>query len=258
MNLFEKIILKDVSDFQNLTAEEKRKHLPIFKHNCLALWLSNFLLNSPISFSIALIICIIDLIVIFLVDTQFIIILFFVTMPFPAALLILNIISLYKKNIKKQTNKEINDWLTQKIENLWLLNNKVISFNDWKFIKKKNKTLYKKVRSKECNHTCYFTSYTIANTLKNPDIKILWICVETFNHKCGHSVLVKNNKIYDSNLRRTYNREKYLKSLNAEVFKEYSMDEYLNDFNIQQTYFSFLDWEEFDTWCKQRNAIRNR
>lgn len=256
MSLFERIILKDVQYFQNLTAVEKERTLTLFKHKYIALWLTSLLMNSAIPYLIGLVICIVNLVVNIFADGAVVLILFYITMPIAIALLIIDII-FYKIKRKKQTAEEVRDWLIEKFQNLWLLNGKVISFKDWKIIKKRDKVLYEKVRSEDCNPKCYFTSYAIANTLQNPDIKVLWICIETLNYKCGHSVIVRGDKIYDTNFRRTYNREEYLKAFKAEVFKEYSIEEYLNKANLQQTYFTFLDWEEFGEWCKVRDAERD-
>ena len=254
MSLFERIILKDVQDFQNLTAEEKERDLTLFKHKYVALWLTCLFMNSMIPSVISLVLCIINLVICIVCDGAIVSVVFFTTLPILAFTSAINTIIMYKSKFKKKTGEEIGDWFIEKFQNLWLLNQKVISFKDWNIIKKRNKVLYDKARSEDCNHKCYFTSYAIANTLKNPDIKILWICIETLNHKCGHAVILKNNKIYDTNLRRTYNREDYLKAFKAEIFKEYSIKDYLN---IHQSLFDSLDWEEFEKWCQERNAVRN-
>lgn len=257
MSLFERIILKDVQGFQNLTAEEKERDLTLFKHKYVALWLTRLFMNSMIPSVISLFLCITNFIICIVFDGAIVSIVFFTTLPIFAFTSVINMIIMHKSKFKKKTSEEIGYWLIEKFQNLWLLNQKVISFKDWKVIKKRNKVLYDKARSESCNHKCYFTTYGIANTLENPDIKVLWICIETLNQKCGHSVIVRNNQIYDSNLRRTYNRDEYLKAFKAEVFKEYYIEEYMSQANMQQTHFTFLDWEEFGEWCKVRNAVRN-
>ena len=65
MSLFEKIILKDIQSFQNLTAEEKEMDLILFKHKYIAIWLSCLFMNSMVPWVITLIICIIDLVICF-------------------------------------------------------------------------------------------------------------------------------------------------------------------------------------------------
>ena len=51
---------------------------------------------------------------------------------------------------------------------------------DWFCIKKTDKLFYKKLQSEELTGKCYYTTYLLANILKNPDITILWICIETY------------------------------------------------------------------------------
>lgn len=257
MKFCEKIILKEVQDFQNLTDEEKETDLILFKHKYIAIWLSGLFVNSMIPWVISLIVCIIDLVICFTCNVVIVSIVFFITLPIVAFTTTVAIFIMYKLKFKKKTDKEIRDWLFEKFQNLWLLNQKVISFKDWKIIKKRNQVLYDKARSEDCNNKCYFTSYAIANTLENPDIKVLWISIEASNHRCGHSVIVRNDKIYDSNLRRTYNREEYLKAYRAEIFKEYSIEEYMNKSNLKKEQFDFLDWEEFGKWCEEKNIVRS-
>ena len=257
MNFYEKIILKDVRDFQNLTAEEKERTVIIFSHKIMALWVADLFMNTMIPIVISILLGIINMIMCIVFNKVIVSIIFFLTLPIMISILVIYIIVIYKLKHKKQTDKEIKEWLIQKIQNLWLLNYKVISFKDWKFIKKRHETLYERVRSEYCNQKCYFTSYALVNVLENPEFKILWIGAEYLDHRCGHSVITRKNKIYDSNLRRTYDREKYLKAFNAEVFKEYSIDEYLNKANLQKSDFDFLDWEEFGKWCEARGVIRS-
>lgn len=258
MSLFERIMLKVLQDFQHLTAEEKSIHITLLKHQYVAWLIACLFIKSMIPSVIGIVLCVVNLAIYITCDGVIVGIVFFTTLPIIAFITTLYMIIMYKYIFKKQTGQEIEDWFIEKIQNLWLLNWKVISFKDWKIIKKRDKALYDYARSEECNNKCYFTSYELVNTLEDPDIKMLWICIQTTpEYKCGHSVIARNNKIYDSNFRRTYNREEYLKVFKAEIFKEYSIEEYMNKANLQQTYFNFWDWEEFGEWCKVRNAVRN-
>lgn len=141
---------------------------------------------------------------------------------------------------------------------MWLLDGRVISYKEWQTIKKDNEWTYRVLRSDECNHKCYDITYVLANILRNPDIKIVWLCIrdrENPELKWGHAVLQKNNCIYDTNFRRTYKRDKYLRAFDAEIFKEYSLEEYI--IQNRKSPSDFLDWGEFENWCKTRGAIRN-
>lgn len=257
MTLFERIISKELQDFQNLTTEDQERILKLFKHKCIALWLTRMFMYSIIPRLIALAICIISIVLNIFAKVAVALISFYITMFIALVMVNIEIVVFYKIKRKKQTTKEVSDWFIEKIQNLWLLNKGVISFKDWKIIKKRNKLLYDKARSEDCNHECYFTTYAIANTLQNPEIKILWVSIDSTDHRCGHSVLVRNDKIYDSNLRRTYNREEYLKAFKTEVFKEYSIEEYMGRAKIQEKHFICLDWGTFGEWCREHNVVRN-
>ena len=50
-------------------------------------------------------------------------------------------------------------------------------------------------------------------------------------------------------------RDKYLRAFDAEIFKEYSLEEYI--IQNRKSPSDFLDWGEFENWCKTRGAIRN-
>lgn len=118
--------------------------------------------------------------------------------------------------IKQKGIDGIETWLCEKFQNLWLLDGRVISYKEWQTIKKDNEWTYRVLRS---------------------------------------AVLQKNNCIYDTNFRRTYKRDKYLRAFDAEIFKEYSLEEYI--IQNRKSPSDFLDWGEFENWCKSRGANRN-
>ena len=96
------------------------------------------------------------------------------------------------------------------------------------------------------------TSFQLAKTLHNPNIKILWIGLTDYSEKYGHAVLEKNGRIYDTNHRRTYKKKKYLKAQEAELFKEFPIAEYETASD-----FTMLGWIEFGNWCRKRGVTRN-
>lgn len=152
MSLFEKIFLKDVQSFQKFTAEEKKRVLKLFKHKYVAVWLAYILMHSVIPSVIFLALCVINLIICDAYEGILIDLLFIITIITITVVTSILIIIKYRSIIKGQTEKEIERWITDKIRNLWLLNGKVISFKDWKIIKKRCRDLYEKARSEECNH----------------------------------------------------------------------------------------------------------
>ena len=151
----------------------------------------------------------------------------------------------------------------------FLLNPFVISFRDWKKIKRVSKENYKKIRSSKAYAKCYETTFYIANILKNDKIKILWIIFDINNQKGGHAVLVKGNRIYDTNRIRTYNKARYLEHNNAKIYREFTSSEYLlkdeKDFKLlvnggiqAKIVYDFLksDWENFKFFCDSNGALR--
>lgn len=257
MGFCERFILKDVQDFQKLTTEQKKQYLTLHKHEHLAWGFAYLFLGSMISLLIAFIISIVNLIIIICVGGVFSYILFYTTMPLVIAILGIEGIIMYRFKRKKETPEKLWKYLTEKFQNLWLFNWQVISFKDWKNIKKRCKKLYYDARSEACNHECYTTTYAIANTLNNPEIKILWIAVQSADERYGHAVILRNGKIYDSNLRRTFNYDKYFKAFNVEIFKEYSIKDYVTKEDLSHdTCFSNLEWKAFGKWCKEHNVVR--
>ena len=127
-----------------------------------------------------------------------------------------------------------------------------ISLKDWLYIRKENKQFYEWFRSDFCNHKCYDTTFQLAKTLLNPNIKILWIGLTDYRERYGHAVLEKNGRIYDTNHRRTYKKSKYLKAQEAEVFKEFPIEVYQTASDFKQ-----LGWDEFGKWCHEHGVIRN-
>ena len=62
---------------------------------------------------------------------------------------------------------------------------------------------------------------------------------------------VKGNKT-KHNTRKSYKKERYLKSLQAEIFYEYSLEEYLQVNSPWE-----LKWGEFGKWCEEQKVQRN-
>ena len=148
---------------------------------------------------------------------------------------------------------KIPKWFVEKLLNLFLLDTRVISFKDWKKIKKFNKKFYHDLRSNESYCYCYDYTFDLVSILKNPKVRLIWLCaVDVQGKKYGHAVIEKNGFIYDTNLRRTFSKDKYLKISLAEIYREYSLEEYQNLKAVHQ-----LDWDDFGKWCMDRNAERN-
>lgn len=123
---------------------------------------------------------------------------------------------------------------------------KVISKADWKRIRKSNKEAYKFFFDDESIGHCYFVSHALASWLT--DVKLMYCSVKTNNGKSGHSVIIKDNCVYDTNIRRHYDLEEYIEMLDVEIYKIFDEDEFSKeDFfdNIRQ---------DFINWCAERNV----
>ena len=64
-------------------------------------------------------------------------------------------------------------------------------------------------------------------------------------------MLEKNGYILDTNTRRSYRKKKYLEIVKAEIFYEYSREEYMQCKDPWE-----LKWEEFGKWCEENNVQR--
>ncbi len=131
-----------------------------------------------------------------------------------------------EKQIEKNTKKR--DAIAEKIQNIWLLDNRVISRKMWKKIKKISPESYKKLRSGELTCRCYLTTMYMLDILQDKDLKLMWILNTNYgkNYKYGHAVIRKGNYIYCPNIRRTYNAKKYFESFETKVFEEMTLSQY--------------------------------
>ena len=257
MKFYERVVLRNIEEFQKLSKEEKRNDLYLFSHKYFARWLSYMLTPLTRLLFITIAVWIISIILNLTIGGDVTKAVFYITAIIEVITVGLCIMLCIK--VPSNNVQEFRDCIEQQIRNIQLINWKVLSPKEWRTIKKKDKQLYSDIRSDKCNHWCYSTTISIAETLKNPEIKIIWLCVKpSMEEKCGHAVLYRKGYIYDTNMRKTYKKEKYFKAFHAEVFKEYSIEQCRN---IDETYRIFDpeigEWEKFRKWCEARGAIRN-
>jgi len=127
---------------------------------------------------------------------------------------------------------------------------KVVSKEDWKYIKKYCKRkVYRKLRSKKSKGYCYYYSRVVAYFLK--DAQLMYCCIKCQDHYSGHAVVVKNNCVYDTNQRKHFEYNEYLELFDAKVYKMFSAEEYRKE--------SFFDdiRQGFAEWCAANNAYCN-
>ena len=239
MKFFEKVLFRNCKTFQEFSTEDKRRYLTIFKHKHLADWISvQFVYPKSqllITF-LGLCICIANLLLLSWIESDiFCIIVAVLTLPLLILCLTLIVMANYQRLRKKKDHRTVRLWLAEKLQNVMLLDWRVISHKNWRSIKKSNKMLYTILRSDDCFGYCYDCSLRIAKLSNDSQMKILWICITDAHYiKCGHAVIEKNGFIYDTNTRRTYSKEKYFYANQVEVFKEYSINDYMSVENHTQ------------------------
>ena len=252
MNFYEKIVLKNFPEFKDLSEEKLRNYLALSKHSHLSLWMTFKFVDTPIPAVLALLLCIVNYLLLnFWFSNLICYAVPFLTIPLIFIALIIQVNIIYRYEVKKQNRDEIVVWLLEKIKNIWLLDGRVISVKDWLSMKKRARGVYVASRSEKCFGKCYYSTHLLAKTISNPNIKLLWICIDDVYDKLGHAVLAKDGYIYDTNQRKTYSIKEYFEIQNAELFKEYSFQDYIN-----AKHFDNLDWDEFGKWCESRNALR--
>lgn len=123
----------------------------------------------------------------------------------------------------------------------------VLSKEDWKKIKKKNPKVYKDLITKKSIGYCYMYSWLVALYVEGA--QLVYCSIDTKDKiQTGHSVVLKDNFIYDTNSKMHCRYDEYLKLNNAKIYKIFGKEEYYtNDFfdNIR---------EGFVEWCSQNNV----
>ena len=141
---------------------------------------------------------------------------------------------------------ELTAYPSYKILQRLLIYGKVVSKKDWKNVRKYCKRLYKDLISEKSYGYCYFYSWALAMYLKNAEI--MYCAIQIDGRPSGHSVIVKNNCIYDTNDKKHYDYDEYIKDHEAMIYKTFSKNEYKKD-----TFFDDIR-PGFVEWCKENNA----
>lgn len=124
---------------------------------------------------------------------------------------------------------------------------RVVSKDDWKQIKKKNKKSYKFILSKKYFGNCYYVSWILA--LHIEDAKIMYCSVAAKEGgQTAHAVVVKNNCVYDTNKKKHFDYDEYIKMSKAEVYKIFDKDVY-----AKKSFFDDIR-QDFVDWCAERNV----
>ncbi len=255
MKLLEITVFKNLKDFQKLSTEEKKRYITLFGHHHFSQWLVGLIVHLKLIHWINIvnfILCVMNIVMIFL-EKEIYIYFFLISFPFIAFFTYITHIATKVLKMDIETFKKWCDTSIDTVQTLLFADYKV--FNIWKRmrVKKIDKEFYKHLQTEECNKQCYRCTFKLAYLLNDSKVKILWLAGTPFDdeERYGHAVLIKNGYVLDTNTRKSYKKETYLKAMQAEIFYEYSLEEYLLVDNPWD-----LKWNEFGSWCEERNIQR--
>lgn len=257
LKFLETTIFNKLGGFQELTTEDKNRYITLFGHCHISEWLASLAVQKWFVDTIAIIAIVLGLLNIgmfFVEDRAIYMTVFLVSFPFMA-------VSIYMlrcfSKVWKMDKETFKKWYLaskDKIQTLLFADYKV--FTIWKrmYVKRIDRVFYKHLQTEKCRGKCYECSFKLAYLLNNPKVKILWFAATGLDDsdRYGHAVLIKNGYILDTNARRSYKKNTYLEALKAEIFYEYSLEEYLR---VDEPW--ELKWDEFGKWCEERNVQRN-
>lgn len=253
MNLYKKVILKHVPEFQKLTEDEQRTSVKMHNHKYIAMWISALFATKYYPGLITLVLSAVTLVILNFVNATAGNILFWITFPYNLFVCSMYFYWFRRVIIKKDTNQEYYERLFDLFTKPWLYNYKVITKKDWKKLKATNKTRYKAYRTEESNHHCYSVTYELARLISKPEVKIVWIFMESWCSKCGHAILIKGDYVYDSNMRRTYKKDEYYRYFKVQEFCEFDYTEWPTYADLKQS----EAWQAFGIWCRQLGGKRD-
>jgi len=258
MKFLEKTIFKNLGGFQELSTEEKQRYVTLFGHYHFSQWFVGLVVQPWIMYTVSfitIVLCVLNMtMILFVEERNTYMTVFFISFPF---MMLFTAMTYCIKKVCKMDEEKFKEWYQtskDKIQNLFFADYKVFTIGKRMYVKRKDKAFYKYLQTEECRGECYRCSFKLAYLLNDSKVKILWFAATAFGdtERYGHAVLVKNGYILDTNTRKSYKKEKYLKALNAEIFYEYSLEEYL----LVETPWD-LKWDEFGKWCEERNVQRN-
>lgn len=259
IKFFEKFVLNEIKEFPSLSTEDKKKYITLYGHYHFSQWLALLTVHPRSGFVMAIIgacLCI-AIIVMVLSSNQIIVDRMIFCTTFPLLIMLLLGIHHSDKVLKMEENQQ-KKWFektTAKIQNLLFKDLRFFSIRKRLHIKQVDKKFYKHFNVGECFKECYRATFKLAYLLNDPEVKLVWLAATAFYtepiYRYGHAVLEKNGIILDTNTRKSYNKTEYLNAQNAEIFKEFVLEEY----SKVKTPWD-LAWDEFGEWCKVRNVKR--
>ena len=257
MKFFEQVICEGFDRFQKLSTEDKHRYAILYGHYNFSHWIGGILGYNEITLNVivflAVFIGIVNMFAILFMDRAISMPLFYISLPIEIGLILWEKSIIEKFKMEKEELKEWSEKAQNKIQNILFSDFRVFSI--WKriYVRIIDKKFYKHLLNEECRGKCYECTFKLAFLLKDSKIKIIWMAATDVGEpqKYGHAVIEKNGIILDTNTRRSYKKEKYLIAQKAEIFKEYSLDEYRKVISPWE-----LDWEQFGKWCEERKVSR--
>ena len=124
---------------------------------------------------------------------------------------------------------------------------KVVTRKDWRNVRRKNRKLYKALRTKISFQYCYAYSRELAMYLQ--DVQLMYCTIQCDDGLSGHVVILKDNCIYCTNSKAHLDYEDYLKDSKGEVYKIFSKEEF-----VKESFFDEIR-EDLIRWCEERGAF---
>lgn len=131
------------------------------------------------------------------------------------------------------------------------LNGKALGKEEWKKIKKYDFGLYRELLCDDSLHLCYFYSLKIAKVIK--DSTLIWgyvePCFKNNTYRAAHALIIKNNYVYDSNLKLSIKYDDYASLYNLKIYKSWNYNVYSKKF------FREDERAEFRKWCINNDVL---
>ena len=151
-----------------------------------------------------------------------------------------NLESSYLYRSKRITNYIIGHFLLTKF---------FLSKQEWDKVKSSDIQTYSDLVSGYCKHKCYSYARKLALLIEN--VTLMYISIQPIiseDKVCAHAIIRKNNQIYDTNIRRSFDIDDYFKLFNVKVYHEWNFNEY------SQPDFKDSVSKDFHAWCKSNNV----
>ncbi len=124
---------------------------------------------------------------------------------------------------------------------------RVITKSDWKQIKKYSYLRYINMVSKRRYEYLSLISWEMALLLE--EAELMYCIAETDCGAIAHSVIVKNNCVYDPLYVLQFDYNEYVKMHDVEIYKKFSYEEY------DDSEFPVKSLEDFSKWCIEKCNI---